>query len=228
MKLSNLLIIITALLISVSCLDDVPEDFDNPDSTWNPSFSIAIGHTSLGMNEGSGFDTLLLLIDALTGYPFWIEEVDVPLVYKLPFDMQELDEFSEEIIRVMFRINTYNGFPAYANAQVYFLDINDQIVDSLFSSSPLLLEPGTIVGDGESVNKSHHQTDVVFTQDKVDNLSTVRNILVQGSIQNLELDTTLIDYYPKYSIDIQMGLQVELGLKISQDQETNTDQNLIN
>ena len=215
MKYSYLLVIISIIILSYSCLDDVPDDFDNPESTWNPSFSIAIGHTSLGMNEGSGFDTLLFLIDAMTGYPFWIEEVDVPLIYTMPFDMEELGEFSEEIISVMFRLNFYNGFPANAKAQVYFLDIYNHIVDSLFSNEPLLINPGTVDANGQIVKKYHYQSDVVLSQDKIDNLSTVRNLLIKGGIQNLALDTALIDNYPSYSLDIQMGLQVELNMNIA-------------
>ena len=224
MKYSYLLILISIIILSFSCLDDVPDDFDNPKSTWNPNFSIAIGHTSLGMNEGSGFDTLLLLIDAMTGFPFWIEEVDVPLIYTMPFDMEELGEFSEEIISVMFRLNFYNGFPANAKAQIYFLDIYNQVIDSLFSNEPLLINPGTINANGELVKKHHYQSDVFLSQDKIDNLSTVRNLLIKGGIQNLALDTALIDNYPSYSLDIQMGLQVELSLNFSDNQSLNNIQ----
>lgn len=215
MKSTFILIVISVILIFASCLDDVPEDFNNPESDWNPSFSMALGYTSLGMNENSGFDTLLLLVNSTTGYPFWVEEIDVPLEYTMPFDMQELGEFSEEIISVMFRINTYNGFPANAQAQVYFLDINNQVVDSLFSDEPLTIEPGTVEGNGETVNKKHHQSNIIFDADKIDDLVTVRNIFIQGGIQNLSLDSTLIDYYPLYTLDIQMGLQVELNMSIS-------------
>lgn len=224
MKPNIIVTLLSILIFFASCLDDVPEDFDNPDSDWNPNFSMALGHTSLGMNEESGFDTLLLLINSNTGYPYWVEEIDVPMEYTMPFDMEELGEFSEEIISVMFRINTYNGFPADAKAQVYFLDINNQIVDSLFNNEPLTIEPGKVVGDGELVEKKHQQSDIVFNQDKIDDLITVRNILIQGGIKNLSLDSTLIDYYPLYTLDIQMGLQVELNLSISGQLTQNNDQ----
>ena len=214
MKYSYLLVIISIIISSVSCLDDVPEDFDNPESTWNPSFSIAVGYTSLGMNEESGFDTLLFQLNAV-GFPFWTEEIDVPLYYSMPFDMQEIGEFSEEIRSIMFRINTYNGFPADAKAQIYFRDINNWVVDSLFSDEPFIADPGTVVDNGETVNKKHKQTDIIVSQDKIEGLTNVRNILVHGSISNLEINTSLIEYYPGYSIDIQLGVQIELNMSIS-------------
>jgi hypothetical protein len=210
-----------ALLILVSCLDDVPEDFNNPDSLWNPSFSIAVGQTSLSMSDESGFNTTLLDDLDLSGYPDWIDEIDVEMEYMMPFDMEGIADFSEEIIRVMFRLNIDNGFPAEAFAQVYFLDISDQVVDSVFLNGPLSFDPANVNSEGEVMNKYHSQNDIVFEDDKIDNLSTVRNILIQGGVNNLSLDTTLVDFYPNYSVDIQMGVQVEVKMALSKNQQNN-------
>jgi hypothetical protein len=138
----------------------------------------------------------------------------------MPFDMQELNNFSEEIVSIMFRLNTYNGFPAVATGQVYFLDINSQIVDSMFVNGPLNMEPGTVAGDGETVNPTHNQSDVVFDQYKIDDLANVRHILIEGAIKNLALDTALIDYYPGYKLELQLGVQAELNMSLS-DQSSN-------
>lgn len=215
MKHSWFLIIILIMVLSFSCIKDAPGDFDNPDSTWNPSFSFPVGYSSLGMNEDSGFDTLLLLIDPITGYPFWVNEIDVPLSYTMSFDMQELNDFSEEIISIMFRLNTYNGFPAVATGQVYFLDINSLIVDSMFFDGPLVMNPGIPVGDGETINSAYNQSDVIFGQDEIDDLASVKYILIEGAISTQNPDTTLIDYYPAYTLDLQLGAQVELNMNIS-------------
>jgi len=145
------------------------------------------------------------------------------LEYTMPFDMQEITEFSEEIVRIMFRLNIDNGFPADANAQAYFLDIGNNVVDSLFLNGPLTFDEGEVNSDGESVKKNHSQNDIVFEGDKIDALSNVRNILLKGSINNLALDTNLIDFYPNYSVDIQMGVQVELNMSLSSDQLTNNN-----
>jgi hypothetical protein len=209
------------LLILVSCLDDVPEDFNNPDSLWNPSFSIAVGQTSLSMSDESGFNTTLLDDLDLSGYPDWIDEIDVEMEYMMPFDMEGIADFSEEIIRVMFRLNIDNGFPAEAFAQVYFLDISDQVVDSVFLNGPLSFDPASVNSEGEVINKYHSQNDIVFEDDKIDNLSTVRNVLIQGGINNLSLDTTLVDFYPNYSVDIQMGVQVDVKMVLSKIQQNN-------
>ncbi len=208
-------IIICLGLVSFSCLNDKPDDFDNPESAWNPSFSFPVGYTSLGMNDDSGFDTLLLLTNPITGDPYWVEEIDIPLSFIMPFDLQEIDRFSEEIIRIMFRINTYNGFPSVATGQVYFLDIDSAVVDSIFVNGPLTMEAGTLVDNGETVDQTHNQSDVIFDQNKIDDLGNVRFILMEGALNNVALDNTLIDYYPNYSLDIQLGIQAELNMSLS-------------
>lgn len=201
-------------LISIlffSCTKEEPEE----ESKWNPNFSLAIGYTSLGMNYDSGFDTLLLILNPITGLPYWTEEVDIPLSYTMPFDMGQLNDFSEEIVSVMFRLNSYNGFPNPASGQVYLLDAFNIIVDSVFSTDPLTMESGIINGNGETINSTHNQTDVYFDESKIDKLISVRSILVNAEISNVTLDTSLVDYYPEYTLDIQLGLQVELRMSIS-------------
>ena len=215
MKYFYLLIFILIIVLSFSCIKDAPSDFDNPDSNWNPSFSFPGGYASLAMDEVSGFDTLLLLIDSLTGYPFWVEEVDIPMTFSMPFSMQELNSYSDEIVSIMFRLNTSNGFPAQAAGQIYFQDINFVTIDSLFVDGALILNPGTPVNNGETVSPSKSQTDVIIYQERINELDAVQNILIVGSINNLNLDTTLIDYYPNYNLDLQLGIQVELNMSIS-------------
>ncbi len=127
MKTFHLLLFLLISSLIISCTKEEP----GGESAWNPDFSIAIGYTSLGMNDDSGFDTLLLIVNSVTGLPYWTEEIDIPLSYTMPFDMGQLSDFSEEIISIMFRLNTYNGFPNPAEGQVYFLDMSNNIVDSL-------------------------------------------------------------------------------------------------
>ncbi|MDA3953478.1 MAG: hypothetical protein PF485_07515 [Bacteroidales bacterium] len=215
MKYNSLLIFLLIIVFFVSCIDDAPNDFNNPDSNWNPSFSFPVGYTSLGMDEDSGFDTLQLLIDTLTGFPFWVDEIDVPLSYTMPFNMQELNNFSEQIVSIMFRLNTQNGFPNQVKFQFYFQDINLLSVDSMFVDGPLMLDSGIPIGNGESVNSTSNQTNVLINRDKINELESVQYILMEGFINNVSLDTNLINYYPGYDIEIQIGIQVELNMTIS-------------
>ena len=61
-------------------------------------------------------------------------------------------------------------------------------------------------------------------QERINELDAVQNILIVGSINNLNLDTTLIDYYPNYNLDLQLGVQVELNMSISNQPSNTNDQ----
>jgi hypothetical protein len=49
----------------------------------------------------------------------------------------------------------------------------------------------------------------------MDNLHQTRNILIEGKITNDDIDTNLVYFFPDYEVDVQVGVQVELGLSIS-------------
>lgn len=215
MKNYRVLILFLLSVLMFSCIDDAPSDFDNPDSNWNPNFSFPVGYSSLGMDDESGFDTLLFLIDTLSGLPFWVDEIDIPISYTMPFNMQEINDFSEEIVSILFRLNTQNGFPNQVKFQLYFQDINSLNIDSMFLTGALTIDPGNPIGDGESINSASNQTDIFIDQDKINGLESAEYILIEGSINNVALDTTLISYYPNYKIDLQLGVQVELNMSIS-------------
>lgn len=209
-------VILSSFAFLGSCLSDFPDDFDNPESTWNPDFSFPVGYTSLGMNEDSGFDTLLLEINPLDSLPEWYrQEIDIPMSYTMPFDMQELASFSEEIKRLMVRINAYNGFPTGITGQIYFLDINNFIIDSVFTDEPFNLSKGSVDENGRTSEKSYIQKDIELSRERIDNLHLTRNVLVEGEIKNVAIDTNLVYYFPDYEVDVQVGVQVELGLSIS-------------
>lgn len=212
MKIFRILTLITIFAFFYSCIKDAPSDFNNPESTWNPNFSFPIGYTSLNMSEESGFDMSLLNDFDNSGFPDWVDEIDVPMSYSMPFDMQELNNFSDQIISIMFRLNTYNGFPSIARGQVYFIDIYGHIVDSMFVNGPLSMEAGILASDGQTVNPTHDQRDVVFSQDRIDELANVRHILIEGAILNVSLDSTLVEYYPGYSMELQLGVRAELNM----------------
>ncbi|MGC9375651.1 MAG: hypothetical protein ACP5DQ_11500 [Bacteroidales bacterium] len=216
MKHFRWLLFIAVILLAFSCLDDAPDDFDNPESTWNPNFSFPVGYTSLGMNAESGFDTLLLELNPIDSLPEWYRhEIDITMSYAMPFDMQELSGFSEEILRLMVRINAYNGFPTGVTGQIYFLDINNYIVDSVFTDEPFNLSKGSVDENGRTSEKFYLQKDIEFPKERIDNLHQTRNILIKGKITNVDIDTSLVYFFPDYEVDVQVGVQVELGLSIS-------------
>ncbi len=206
-------IVLTALtglvFLAVSCLKDMPESL--PETlVWDPEVAFPVGGESFGFNWESGFDTLLLELDTITGLPKWVEELEVVLEGSMEFDLSNLIENLDHLNRILFRINIFNGFPNDVLAQVYFLDPGRNLIDSMFSEGAIPIPPGTIVDDGEIIQPAHVIGDAIFDRERIEPLQDVTEMLFRGIILNPEVDTALIPYYPSYLINVEIGTMLDL------------------
>jgi hypothetical protein len=209
-------ILLTLLLLLSACLEDVPNNFQGPDANWQPSLSFPVGYTSLQMNPTSGFDTTLLSDLDQSGMPDWVDERDIDLHYTMPFDLQKIDDKSEVIVSVLFRLNIDNGFPDKAKAQVYLLNNNYRTVDSLFVEGSIQLDAGRVIGEGPATSPTYSRHEVRLAQEQIETLGNVRYIRIEGSLLNVQPAEQLIEYYPEYKLEIQMGARVELEIDVSE------------
>lgn len=192
-----------------SCLKDAPEELPT-EFEWNPEIAFPVTSDSLGMNEESGFDPLLLETNPITGDPYWVELVGVPIEGDAAFNLANIIYNSREVNRIMIRVNAYNGFPADVLLQSYFEEQGGFIVDSMFSDGPLTLSPGRVNSDGETVTPSFTTEDAFFDRDRLDAMEQVVNITFKTIILNARLDSTLIPFYPDYKIDIQLAAMLDI------------------
>ena len=209
-------LLLTLLLALTACIKDVPNSFQGPNTNWAPSLSFPIGYTSLQMNPTSGFDTTLLADEDQSGMPDWVDERDIDLHYTMPFDLQKINDKSEVIVSLLFRLNIDNGFPDKAKAQVYLLNNNYRTVDSLFVEGSIQLDAGRVIGEGPATSPSYSRHEVRFAQEQIETLGNVRYIRIEGSLLNVQPAEQLIAYYPEYKLEIQMGAQVELEIDVSE------------
>ena len=73
-KLILLAGITLALVVFPSCMKDKPESLPE-NLEWNPQLALPLGEVEFGMNSDSGFDTLLLEEDTISGLPIWTGQV---------------------------------------------------------------------------------------------------------------------------------------------------------
>ena len=199
----------TAAILLISCLKDMPEEF--PSSyVWNPEVALPLGVDSFGMNSESGFDTLLLNMDSLTGIPRWVDELEIVMQGSLHFDLGSLNE-TEEIDHMMFRINLYNGFPDQASVQAYFQDAGSNPLDSMFREGPVNVPAARVIGNGEETDPGFIRKDASFTQEELRPLEAATSILFRASFSNLEVDSLLIPHYPTYEIIADIGVMLGLN-----------------
>jgi hypothetical protein len=192
-------IISISLLLSHACIKDFPTQV-NTDYVWEPVLAFPIGEADFGLKIPHGFDTLLLELDPITGFPFWNFLDSVELKGSIEFDFEEVLGDREEINYATLRFNAYNGFPIEIEIQAYLTDSQGNTLDSLFSP-PMILARGTQSAGGETKEAMLTQRDIYFDNDRLDILQESKNITFEGEIKT-------IPFFDKFSFRVQLGAKL--------------------
>ena len=105
----------------------LPENID-----WNPQLAIPLGEEEFGLNSDSGFDSLLLEEDTVSGFPLWMDQSEVVMTGVFDFDPSTISDNLDKLNRILFRVNSSNQFPHTMYSQAYFRDGGGTYIDSLF------------------------------------------------------------------------------------------------
>ncbi len=206
----TVLSLITGLLVVLtSCMKDKPESLPGA-LQWNPELAFPLGEDSFGMNAASGFDTTRFDLDTVTGLPIWVEDLTVVMQGRIPLDLTSLSENIDDLNRVMFRVNLYNGFPHEALTQAYFLDTDQNPIDSMFSGGAIPVPAGKITGNGENIDPALIRKDAAFDREQIARLQYAIEIMLRATFLNPDVDSALYDYYRSYHIVVDVGVMADL------------------
>ncbi len=205
-------LLLLAAAVLPSCMKDAPDRL--PGSfEWNPGLAFPVGEKSLGLDAESGFDTLLLAPDTLTGLPGWVDEASLLLRGTIDFDLSAIDDNLDHMNWMLIRISIENGFPDQLLTQAYFMDAAGNPVDSLFSDGPMTVSPGTVQGDGETVVPASARRDALFERDRAEALQEAAEIMLRARIMNPDPDPALIPHYPLYHFTVRLGAMIDVTIQ---------------
>jgi hypothetical protein len=208
--LFSLIALLSFLMGGSSCLRDMPEDFPMY-LEWNPSLAAPLAEESFGLNEESGLDPALLDTSIITGLPEWVSRVEVTMEGSVDFDLESFVSRFNELRRLMFRVNLYNGFPNDLDVQVYFQDPGSGAVDSLFSDGHLRVPPGSPVGNGETIEPYYTRKDAVFDEARLQHLEDASTIRFEAILRNPDVDLDLVPFYTDYRFTVEIGVMADLA-----------------
>jgi len=207
------MLVLTLLLATPrGCLKDAPETMPGT-FEWDPGVAFPVGDASFGMNIESGFDTLLLRLDSLTGWPEWVDEVEITIQGTMDFDLSAISENLDHLNSILFRVNISNGFPDRMRTQAYFMNQGNNPVDSFFTDGPMMVPAGSVQGGGGTILPAYKQQDVLFEKERIEPLQDAAEILMRATILNPDPDTALIPYYPSYHFDVQIGAIIDVHIR---------------
>lgn len=211
-KLTFLAGIGLAFLSLSSCMKDRPDALPEH-LEWNPRLALPLGEEVLGMNANSGFDTLLLEVDPISGQPTWTLQQEVVLEREMDFDLSSVSGNLDKLNRILFRLNCANQFPHTMFSQAYFLDPGGVPIDSMFRDGPVETPAAKIRDQGTMIEAGKAQHDALIEGDRLPALVDAQGILLRSSFLPASLDTLLIPYYPGYQFQVDAGLMLDLSFE---------------
>jgi hypothetical protein len=123
-------------------------------------------------------------------------------------------EDPEEISDLTLRLILNNGFPAEGNFQIYCLDSTNQVTDSLFESSTMLLQSAVLV-NGIVSEPTKTIRDVPLSEPKRAHFIEARKLVSYATMQTTNgSEEEVIQIYEDYSIDILMGVKATLSIEL--------------
>lgn len=110
-----------------------------------------------------------------------------------------------------FKLFTKNELPLDIELQGYFLDENNQILDSLFQIQQLVVQGAPTNAQGISTGVSTRSTLIPFSEERLARIKSARRILVNTAFSTINGGTSSIKVLAHQKVRIQLG--AKLGKK---------------
>lgn len=217
-------LLILGIITFSACVDDNYNDIDTS-LIYDAEASLPLGNTNPMLSE------ILDTID-LIPIPEWVDKDKASfflydsVYYYSPgridvstsgfFSLDPFQNDTIEISSLMFRTNVINGIPATIDLQLYFTDSTGIVLDSLYSTGPLRIEPAMVDSIG-NVTASYEisELDIYLSDDKIDSISNSQNIEVSAVIIIPDSSQGTVAFTSSQEIYIQVGIRVGFKIVIS-------------
>lgn len=120
-----------------------------------------------------------------------------------------LDQF-KEINEALLRLNIENGFPFEIDLQVYLLDSNNTLLDSLISTQTSLLPAAQVDVNGDVIASSMSNSDIGISSSTLANLSNTKKLVIRGGLSTSN-NGQRVQIYDFYELGIKMGMKVGIN-----------------
>lgn len=140
----------------------------------------------------------------LTGYGYnWVLGDTV----ELGLALSEQQNLKSGILR----LNLENKFPIDVQLQVYFLDENMQVKDSLFSGTDDFVKSGILDASGRVITATKTTKDIPADNKKMANITASKFVVIRAEVETkdgpLQKDVKI---YSDYYIKVKMGIKAEM------------------
>ncbi len=150
-------------------------------------------------------DSSAVSLDMILELPLYGKSNNFTVLDTMDFDLQDADD---RISSAKFRLETENSFPVEIKVQLYFLDQNAVVIDSLntnFEESIVAAAP--IDMNGKSIGISEKRTDIEMNASRFAQIkATATNVLLKASVTTADQGQTSVRIYADNELTLKLGL----------------------
>jgi hypothetical protein len=132
---------------------------------------------------------------------------DFTLKQDSKIDLSELNDVKS----ATFKSITSNEFPTDIDLQMYFKNAQGEVLDSLFSSGPILIEAGELGSNLKTVSTSTKEAFETFDEIRFANILNATIIETHVSLDNTEASQDPLWIYDEYEIGLKLGATLQLN-----------------
>jgi hypothetical protein len=152
-------------------------------------------------------------VTAAIELPLWGKAEFLILLDTLAFDyLSTTLPAPKELERVIVHLNITNSFPVTLYPQIYLLDENRMLLDSLFTGEEKIEGASDTNNDGIADPHKQDPIDIDLTRDKIDNLSNTHYLITRGKIMTTNFPVQDVKFYLSYYLDYNIGLIAQLKI----------------
>ena len=175
----------------------------------------ALANPGLGPFSNFADQSSAVEVTADVELPFWGTAENFTIRDTIDFPIGDAEEFRDNIIEALLRVNTLNGFPVDGNLVLHFTDSLYNITESILNNGEQLVRSGTIDGAGRVVSPSNENNDIILDESRINNVFGAKYIILDAIMNSTNAGQTPIRLYDDYELTVSLGFQIKLSAGLS-------------
>jgi hypothetical protein len=202
-------------ILSQASVDSTNSNINQIASTDLTGIQVSVN----AMGNPTGFqnnfilDTSHLDVNVEVVLPMHLRAEGLELADSFDFKMAGEEDFTREnVTSFTFHLATENALPLDVSLQVYLMDGNDEIIDSLFNEQNWNILPSAVIDeDGKVIMATFNTVDVPLTESQIDHVFLTEWVLFKVSMETTNQGTRDVKFYSNNYLRFQLGAIAEVS-----------------
>lgn len=206
-KQRKIIFILSLSILFIGFYSCIKQEINTDDivlEEYSPTVAFSIGSADFKVSDITGLrdleDDVVAFLDSIypefdysnyqnnfnsTIFPFTIDSRDINYALKFPFNGDDFFNINDSVKQLKFKLNITNGIPTSFNTQVYFLNDNNELIDSLLVLNNQTFQEGITIIETNGTDNYHRlisaeqKSVTINTNEKLSILKSSKSVLIR-------------------------------------------------